>query len=100
MMKKLIVPIFTAGSLNAAAFVVDGNVAAAVGALVATVIITLTVVKWIDDRISHKIKNYAQVVKWQHRTILQEISNLRELQGHSPLDVDSILAVEEEKETG
>lgn len=90
-MKALLISAVLAGGLNAAAFAVDGNTIAAITTLLATVITTLSVVKWVDKRIEHKVRNYANTVRWQHRTILLEISALRELMGHSPLNVDLIL---------
>lgn len=96
MKSGLLAPVAIAGVVNASAFVVDGNTAGALSALVATVIVTLAIVKWIDGRIDHKIRNYANTVRWQHRTTLQEISNLRELMGHPPLNVPELIAVEED----
>jgi hypothetical protein len=96
-MKKLIAAMIAAGASNsvAAVFVMDGpdKLFAIVGAIVATVTLTLAVVAWIDKRIEHKIRNYAGVANFQLRLVLQELSNLRELEGHPPLDVTTLMKV-------
>lgn len=81
-----------AGVVNAASFTVDGNLAAAASVLVATVLITLATVRWIDNRIEHKLRNRSVVERWEHAAILREVSALRELLGHTPLDIDEVLS--------
>lgn len=80
-----------AGAVNAASFTVDGNLAAAVSVLVATVLITLATVRWIDGRIEHKLANFALKERWEHHAIVREISALRQLLGHTPLDSEEVL---------
>lgn len=96
-MKRLIALLAGAGFLNgtmASTFVVDGNIAGIVGATISTVALTLIVVAWIDRRIDHKIRNYAAASHMQHYVTLREISNLRELLGHPPLNIPEILKLE------
>lgn len=100
-MRHILLPTILAGVVSASGFAVDGNLVAASGVLVSTIVLTLSVVKWVKDQIKDGIKTYSVTVKWQHKTILREISNLRELMGHSPLDVDDILRNEAaDEETG
>lgn len=79
------------GFVCAAAFSVDGNLTSAAVALVSTVVATLTVAKWIDARIDHKLRNHANIETYEHRAILVQVSLLRELIGQSALDVDEML---------
>jgi hypothetical protein len=99
-MKKLIAALAGLGMAtpSAAAFVVDGNLAAAITAAISTAGLTMLVVSWIDKRIDHKIKTYASTVRIQHYVVLRELSNIRVLFGHPPLNIPEIL--EDEKETG
>jgi len=54
---KLLLPcIILSGVLNATGFIVEDNTAVAVGALMATIGLTLVVVAWIDKRIAVQIK--------------------------------------------
>jgi len=54
--KRLLASAFLAGSINAAAFTVDSNLIGAVGALIATVTLTMAVVAWIDKRIAKQLE--------------------------------------------
>jgi nitrogen fixation/metabolism regulation signal transduction histidine kinase len=93
--KRLVAASAVMGLSNALAapMIVEGNIVAIIGAVVATVTLTLTVVAWIDRRIDHKIRNHANVEQYQFRTLLREISNLRELSGHPPLAMAELLKV-------
>lgn len=87
-MKRLaVVSLATIG----AAFTLDGNVAAVFAGIVTVVGLTITVAGWIDKRIEHKINNHATLARLQYHIVLREISNLRELGGHPPLNVPEIL---------
>ena len=55
-MKLLLPCIILSGVLNATGFIVEDNTAVAVGALMATIGLTLVVVAWIDKRIAVQIK--------------------------------------------
>lgn len=98
-MRNLLPDIAALGATNivATALVIDGNPIALMSAVASTVGLTLAVVKWIDGRIDHKIRNYSNTVKWQFRIILREISNVRELNGHPPLNIPAIESEEKEK---
>lgn len=81
----------------AAGFIMDGNVLAIIGAVVATVGLTLGVVGWVERKIEQRIKEHERVEKGQHASLLYEVSNLRVLAGHPALDVNAIL-IQEEKD--
>jgi hypothetical protein len=88
-MRTLVFPAVAAGVLNgAAAFSVDNNLMVAVGVLLTTVTLTLSVTTWIDKRIDHKLKNSVAMINMRFYMTMQEISNLRQLMGHPPLDMD------------
>lgn len=74
-----------------AAFVFDGNTAAVLAGIVTVVGLTLTVASWIDKRIEHKINNHAALSRLQYHIVLREISNLRELGGHPPLNIPELV---------
>jgi hypothetical protein len=98
-MKRLIAVVTAVafGNSLAASFVVDGNLAAIATATIATITLTLAVVNWIDKRIDHKIKNYSATVRVQHFVVLRELSSLRELMGHPPLNIPEILKDEKDQ---
>lgn len=90
--KRLLAGAALAGLANGGvAFSINNDVATAIGVLVATVTVTLAVISWIDKRIDHKIRNHAGIARLQYATILREISALRELSGHPPLNLADIL---------
>lgn len=74
-----------------AAFAIEGNAAAVLAGIVTVAGLTLTVAGWIDKRIDHKINNRAALVRLQYHIVLREISLLRELAGHPPLNIPEIL---------
>lgn len=77
-----------------AAFVVDGNLAAVIGAALSTVGLTIVVLGWLDKRIDHKIRNAMATMNVQHYVTLREVSNLRVLMGHPELNILEILKAE------
>lgn len=90
--KRLLAGASLAGLANGGvAFSINNDIATAIGVLVATVTVTLAVISWIDKRIDHKIRNHAAITRLQYATILRELSSLRELGGHPPLNVSDIL---------
>lgn len=90
--RKLLATATFAGLANGGvAFSINSDLATAIGVLIATVTVTITVVSWIDKRIDHKIRNHATVERLQYATLLRELSNLRELGGHTPLNIVEIL---------
>lgn len=91
-MKRLLAGASLAGLANGGvAFSINSDLATAIGVLIATVTVTLAVVSWIDKRIDHKIRNHATVERLQYATILRELSSIRELGGHPPLNIAEIL---------
>ena len=81
----LMVPL---ASVGVAEFTIDQNTANLVVAFVTTVGLVAAIIRWVDKRIDHKIKNYAALVTVQHKTVLREISLIRELMGHPPIPVN------------
>lgn len=97
-MNKILVSSAFAGMLNAtAALSLDGSAIAVIAAVVATVTLTITVVAWIDKRIEHKIQNQTHKERWRYTLLLREVSNLRELMGHPPLNVSRLMEAEEKE---
>jgi uncharacterized membrane protein len=94
---KLIATTIALGVANglAAAFVVDGNIIAVIGAIVATVGLTLAVAQWIDKRIDVKIVNHEARERIQHISVLHQISELRVALGRTPVDVPKVMKEEE-----
>ena len=69
-MRKLVIPAIVASLANAGvAFSVDGNLLTAAGVLVATVAATLAVIRWIDERIEHKINNALNAIHGDIRVL-------------------------------
>lgn len=81
--------------LGAAAFVIDGNLAGIIAAIVSTIGLTLAVISWIDRRIEHKMRNAVSALEvrqyFRDQEIIRQISKLGELQGHPPIDMDRLL---------
>jgi hypothetical protein len=94
--KLFLAPAGLAGIVNAGiAFSVDKNLYAALGALVATVGVTMTVIGWIDRRIDHKLRSKATADRLRTIIILRELSSLRELIGAPPpLQAEALLQAE------
>lgn len=92
-MKQAIPAVLLTATSNIAVaqFMIDGNLLAAFAALVSTVVATLAVAKWIDSRIQHKLQNHAAIESLEHRAILTQVSILRELLGHPPINADDVL---------
>lgn len=92
-LRALAFPALFAGLTNTLAAVVltDGLFASIVGAVIGTVGLTLAVVAWLDRRIEHKMKGRQVIERLRFQILLREISNLRELAGHPPLDVPEML---------
>jgi hypothetical protein len=82
---RLILTMTPIAVLAVGEFAVDQNFLNLVLAFAATVGLVIAVIRWIDKRIDHKIRNYAQLVTLQHKRLLREISVLREVFGHEPL---------------
>jgi hypothetical protein len=87
-MRKLVPALFAAGTINASGFVMDGNFTGAIAALVSTIVVTIAVVKWIDDRIENKLRIYQRINLHNQRLILREVSETRKLMGKDPLPND------------
>lgn len=71
-MKVLLPCMLLAGTANAAGFMIEDNTAVAVGALVATIALTLAVVAWIDKRIEAKIKPLSEQIEEIRATMTGE----------------------------
>ena len=71
-MKILLPWMLLAGVANAAGFMVEDNTAVAIGALVATVVLTIAVVTWIDKRIEAKIKPLSEQIEEIRATMTGE----------------------------
>jgi hypothetical protein len=64
------------GSMSAGvAFSIDNNLVTAVGALMATVAVTLAIVRWIDERIEHKINNAMNIIRGDINALRVEVRN-------------------------
>lgn len=69
---RILVLSLLAGALNGAGFMVEDNTALAVGALVGTVVLTISVVSWIDKRIDAKLRPLSEQVEELRAAVLGE----------------------------
>lgn len=77
-MRKLVIPtLFSSLTSAGLAFSIDGNLLTAAGVLVATVASTLAVIRWIDERIEHKINNALNVIHGEISTLRAELKKER-----------------------
>jgi ABC-type multidrug transport system fused ATPase/permease subunit len=65
--------------LAAVAFSVDQNLATVVGVLVATVLVVVAVITWIDKRIEHKLRNHEAIEGIRHAAVVERIDTLQEI---------------------
>lgn len=82
---KMVLVASAIATLASHEFSVDQNLFNLVVAVAATVAVVVAVIKFVESKIDHKVRNYSQLVKVQFKLLRKEISNLRELMGHPPL---------------
>lgn len=71
-MRVLLPYVLLAGVANASGFMIEDNTAVAVGALVATVGLTIAMITWIDKRIEAKMKPLSEQIEELRAAILGE----------------------------
>lgn len=86
---KWIILTLPLASAAAAEFVINQNTFNMLAAFVTTVGLVVAVIRWVDRRIDHKIRNYAALVTIQHKQLLREISVVRELLGARPIKIEN-----------
>lgn len=85
-MKLAIAGAIAAGLLNGAAvFTVDSNLGAALAALASTVVVTMSVISWIDRRIDGKIAPVLEELK----TIKGVLIDRRQAESHGHAKTES-----------
>jgi len=83
--------IVLAASLCAAAaseFIVQQNTINLLIAIATVVGVVVAMISYLDKKIDHKIQNATRLTTAKFKILRAEISNLRELTGHSPLPAE------------